>query len=339
MPLISVIMACYNAEVYLKKTIRSLLLQSFQDFELIFVDDCSTDKSIEIATVLAKDDARIRILKMERKSGPAAVRNFAIAHAKGEWLAIMDADDIWLPDKLKRQVEIAENATECLVLIGTGCHLIDKLGCRIKSYSYPTSSDELKRNLLDKKAFPPHSSLMYRASAINKTTKFNPRFLRSEDYELWLRLSEIGDFSSCLLPLVEYRIHQQSISFNRSIEGYKDLDYAIAARVCQMLRNSDFPDPSVDGDETMWQKFMRYISEIIEASKIQNYISFKKESKHAVSVTTFHNFIKLVLSPDFVILLSFLLWSFLQRKTIHFSLVNQCFESWIISEKLNVRDE
>lgn len=100
--LVSIIMPNYNGAEYLENTIKSVLAQTYTNWELLFVDDCSTDNSLEI--VQAFQDERIRIFKNEKNSGAAVSRNYALREAKGKWIAFLDSDDLWVPEKLEKQV-------------------------------------------------------------------------------------------------------------------------------------------------------------------------------------------------------------------------------------------
>ena len=101
---VSVIIGVYNSEKYIEETIRSVLNQTYKNFELIVIDDGSTDKSFEIVAKLAEKDKRIKFLKNDRNLGVSATRNRLIDIAKGEYVAIMDSDDISLPERLEKQV-------------------------------------------------------------------------------------------------------------------------------------------------------------------------------------------------------------------------------------------
>lgn len=101
--LVSIIMPNYNSEKYVEETIKSIISQTYENWELLFVDDCSTDKSVEL--VRSFGDERIRILQNEVNSGAAVSRNFALREARGKWMAFLDSDDIWEPYKLERQLK------------------------------------------------------------------------------------------------------------------------------------------------------------------------------------------------------------------------------------------
>ena len=105
--LVSVIMPNYNSEKHIEATIKSVLAQTYQNWELLFVDDCSSDSSLEIAK--AFQDERIHIFSMKENGGAALARNKAIEEAKGRWIAFLDSDDLWAPEKLAKQITYMEN--------------------------------------------------------------------------------------------------------------------------------------------------------------------------------------------------------------------------------------
>lgn len=102
--LVSIIMPSYNTAKYISAAIESILNQTYENWELIIVDDCSTDNTDEILTEYAKKDSRIRYYKNEKNSGAAVARNRALRQAKGKWVAFLDSDDLWEKDKLEKQI-------------------------------------------------------------------------------------------------------------------------------------------------------------------------------------------------------------------------------------------
>ena len=105
--LVSIIMPNYNSEKYIEATINSVLAQTYHNWELLFVDDCSSDASLEL--VKAFQDERIRIFSMKKNGGAALARNKAIEEAKGRWIAFLDSDDLWIPEKLEKQITYMQN--------------------------------------------------------------------------------------------------------------------------------------------------------------------------------------------------------------------------------------
>jgi glycosyltransferase involved in cell wall biosynthesis len=254
---VSVIMACHNAEAYVGEAVGSVLTQTFPALELVVVDDRSTDDSVAVIRALVAADDRVRCLQSDVNGGAAVARNRAIDESSGEWLAVLDADDTFLEDKLERQMRLVRDGPESLVLVGTGCHQVDGAGRHLSTHAYPTGSARLKHHLLRWKPFPPHSSVMYRAAAVRAAGGFDGRFCPSEDYDLWLRLSDAGEFASVDAPLVRYRRHQSNISNAVGSTGYTQLEYGAAATACHLLRRAGAEDPSRAEDPAVWPAWPR----------------------------------------------------------------------------------
>jgi glycosyltransferase involved in cell wall biosynthesis len=262
---VSVIMACYNSSAYLDEAINSILSQTFHNFELIIVDDCSVDNTIKIANYYKSQDDRILVLPLPTNSGAASARNAGIQIAQGGWIAILDSDDIALPSRLKEQMELA-NSDPDLVLIGSNTILIDKHGNLIESYKYPTDHKNLSNRLYTMSAFPPHSSMVYKRDAFNILSGFNPRFPPSEDNDLCIRLSEVGKIGSVDLTLVKVRKHDQNIS----LAGNGEISFRLGliGCMCHFLRTSGYPSPADTLDESSWEAFVSWVGDRVEEEKI-----------------------------------------------------------------------
>ena len=192
-PLITVLMSCYNAEKWLNSSVSSVLNQTFTDFEFIIIDDGSTDDTLKRIHDFARNDSRIVVLS-KSNTGLSDSLNIGIRMAKGHWIARIDADDIFEPMKLEKQVQVIENNSN-LVFIGTGLTIIDEFGRKLNTYCYPKSHILLKRNLITARKFPPHASAMYKTSAVQKLGGYRGRISKAEDADLWLRLSEVGELT------------------------------------------------------------------------------------------------------------------------------------------------
>lgn len=320
-------MASHNAAPYIEQAIKSVTNQTFTDLELIIVDDASQDDSLLLSRKAALNDPRLKVLSLTKNVGAGAARNIAIEEAHGEWLAILDADDVFLPNKLQQQVELIQEANSNTVLVGAGCFHIDAAGQRSKQYEYAMQSKTLKKNLQSGRKFPPHSSLIYRTSAISKVGGYNQRFLRAQDYELCLRLSEVGDFACCRSPLVEYRIHSSNISHQISNQGFTQAEYGIAAKVCQMLRRNNRIDPSTAADQELWHVFMLHVARIVRQSNYQKYDKWKQNWKQKLKKS--HNFFdKLACSAGPISESPFFIINLLGTHTRLTVLAEQCFETW-----------
>ena len=140
MPKVSVIMACHNASAFLDQAINSVLCQTLRDLELILIDDYSTDNTLEISKGYELQDNRITVISLPKNAGPAIARNAGIRAATGEWLGILDSDDVAVPERFEEQMRLADNRQD-LVLIGSGSISIDKNGQKIKEHKYPTDHE------------------------------------------------------------------------------------------------------------------------------------------------------------------------------------------------------
>lgn len=255
--LMSVIMACHNSSAYLDEAVDSILAQTLSDLELILIDDCSTDKSLEIAKSYQRQDNRVWVLSLPKTSGPAIARNAGIRVARGEWLGILDSDDVATPSRFEEQMKLADG-DKGLVMIGSSSISIDEKGHVIKDHQYPTSHRDLVKRLFSSRGFPPHSSMVYRRDVVQDLSGFNPRYVQSEDTDLWCRLSEIGTASSVDKKLVKIRIHAHNIS--NSEAGMQQIRFGFAAKVCHFLRIYRCPDPSAADDEEEWLEFVAWVN-------------------------------------------------------------------------------
>jgi len=282
-PYISVLIACKNGEQYIQECVNSVLSQSFQNFEIIIVDDGSTDSSGQLITDLAKVDCRIKCIYNNASQGPAAARNSAALIAEGEWFSILDADDVYHPDKLAEQILLCRKL-ENLVIVGSGSIQINQGGFYLSEHSYPESSNELIENLLLQKNFPPHSSIMYRAAAFNKINGFDRSFELAQDYDIWLRMSEIGSFAVCGKPLVKIRLHDQSIGRKITLKGYSQAEYAVTARVLQLMRRQKNLDPNIHADPYTINKILKLVSTVFEQTKRFEYLTWRGNLKDVLYI-------------------------------------------------------
>jgi glycosyltransferase involved in cell wall biosynthesis len=262
---VTVIMACYNSSAYIAESICSVLNQTLVDLELILIDDHSTDNTLEITKHFQARDNRISVISLPVNSGSAIARNAGIRVARAEWLGILDSDDIAVPSRFEEQMGLA-NGDGGLVMIGSNSISIDKHGRTIKEHNYPTDHRHLVNRLYSLQAFPPHSSALYKTDAVKKVAAFNPRYVRSEDYDLWLRLSKVGEISSVHKPLVKIRKHEGNTS--NTDRGALQRRFGFAACICHFLRVHGHPDPAAGNDETAWQQFLTWVDTRLEEEHV-----------------------------------------------------------------------
>lgn len=262
-PPISVVMSCYNAERWLAESIESVLSQTWRDFEFILVNDGSTDATADIIAQYAEADRRI-VPVSKRNTGLADSLNTGIAHARGTWIARLDSDDLCEPNRLALQWRCAAKNAE-LVFIGTGLVLIDEHGRRSTVHRYPTTHLRLLANLITARKFPAHSSAFFRTEAFRRVGGYRPRIRRAEDWDLWLRLSEVGELTCVEEPLVCIRKHASQISHDEG--GLRQIVDLRVAIVSYWQRRAGQPD-SVEGSREGFEKFWNWVHEQIDADGI-----------------------------------------------------------------------
>lgn len=208
---VSVVMPAYNAEAYIEAAVRSVLRQTWTDFELIVVDDVSQDATAEIVEQLAEEDSRIILLRNPKNSGVSASRNSGVAHANGEWIAFLDSDDLWREDKLEKQLALLEQHLDA-VLSYTASAFMDEDG---REYSYVMEAEPettyktlLRKNLLS------CSSVMVRRDVMLRHPMGGDGM--HEDYAAWLQILRETRYAYGLNePLLVYRLRRNSKSGGR----------------------------------------------------------------------------------------------------------------------------
>lgn len=206
--LISIITPSYNSSKFIEQTIKSAISQTYQNWEMIIVDDCSPDNSNDIIEEYCKKDSRIKLIRLEKNSGPAVARNRAIEEAKGKYIAFLDADDLWIPEKLEKQIKFMQEND--LAVTCSSYYTIDEVGKKIntrvvkESFSY---TDMLKSN---------HIGNLTGVYDCEKLGKIYMDDVGHEDYTLWLKaMKKTGKTKAIVEPLAEYRILSNSISANK----------------------------------------------------------------------------------------------------------------------------
>ena len=209
-PLISIIMAAYNAENTIETSVRSVMAQSYVNWELLIINDCSKDNTASIASTLAASDARIRLLCNKTNCGVSITRKIGMDAACGTWIAILDSDDLWETDKLEKQLLLANN--KGAELIFTGSKFINSDGKPIdwqlrvpETLSY---RQLLKQNLVSNSSVLVKTELYKRHYAIGDKMH--------EDFAVWLGITKTGKKAFGIdEPLLIYRLSKKSKSSNK----------------------------------------------------------------------------------------------------------------------------
>jgi len=209
--MVSIVTPSYNCSKYISQTIESVLNQSYKNWEMIIVDDCSTDNSIEIIERIIGDNSKIKLIKLGVNVGSAQARNAALKVANGRFIAFLDSDDIWYSDKLEKQVLFMLEKVAPISF--TSYELIDENGVSknhtIHSVEKLTQTDYLKNTIIG------FSTSMIDTSIVGDS--FRMRDIRlSEDASLWITLLDNGFIAYGFdTVLTKYRVHSKSISANK----------------------------------------------------------------------------------------------------------------------------
>ena len=226
-PQVSVIMPVYNGQRFVCAAVESILSQSFTDFELILVNDGSTDQSSEL--IHAFRDPRIRIFEGESNRGAAAAKNRGIAESQGALIAFLDCDDLALPERLSEQVRFFNRHPEVGVL-GSAMITIDENGEPTGETHFAQSG--VFETLLFSNALA-QSTVMLRRSALG-LERFITEFQPAEDYDLWVRLGCCTRLANLPQSLVRYRIHSGGISSRQSAKMEESVRSIVAGQLARL---------------------------------------------------------------------------------------------------------
>lgn len=279
MPRVSIIMPLYNAEKYVGKAIDSILNQTFTDFELIMIDDCSIDETMSVVNGI-KDD-RIKIIKNRNNSGIAYSRNIGLINARGDYIAFMDDDDIAPVDRLETEVKYLDEHLDIDVVGGRYC-AIDENDILLLDYGTPLCNPEFIRATL--MFYDPigNGSIMMRSSLIRKNNlSFSDKCYGMEDYKFWIDCSVVGRITNIDKVLLLWRTNHGS----ETLRMVKNLKTERAEKFAQLQQYALSKNGIVlDEEEAIFfnamfpeGKFSRPISteEIVKIYKILNKISRK----------------------------------------------------------------
>jgi glycosyltransferase involved in cell wall biosynthesis len=213
-PKVSVVMPVRNGARWLSEAITSVLLQTLPDFELVVVDDGSSDKTPQLLSEFAKRDRRIRIIRQE-PLGLVAALNSGLCRARAPLLARLDADDRAMPERLEHQVRYLRANPE-IGLLGSWAQKLDAQGKSLGWLRPETRSEELVRILIRTNPFI-HSSVIFRTEIAVRLAGYRSAFRAAEDYDLWLRMVEITKIANLPEVLVEYRWHGTNVTNRQGI--------------------------------------------------------------------------------------------------------------------------
>jgi glycosyltransferase involved in cell wall biosynthesis len=248
-------MPVYNAADYLAGAIKSILTQTFTSIELIIVDDGSDDGSLQIAKQFEAADKRIRLIVQEGNKGNYPSRNHGMAVARGEFIAVMDSDDIALPDRFERQVQFLREHPG-YTMVGSRVLLIDPEGAPIgpKGGLY-TEHEDLDAALMERKWAVVHPTVLMRRSAVEAVGGYREKFRTCADHDIYIRLAELGRVANLPEVLLCYRQHYSSLTRLKSDQQH---NLRLIQREARERRNlsplKDEPLPPIQEPEALQRR-------------------------------------------------------------------------------------
>jgi glycosyltransferase involved in cell wall biosynthesis len=204
-PRVSIIIPTWERGHWLGRALDSVFAQTERDFEVLVVDDGSSTDAAE-RVVVGRGDSRVRYLRLPEHRGVAAARNVGVSTAAAEYIAFLDDDDEWLPEKLKRQIAAIEACDTTVGAVYTARFSIDERTGRISTVRFPTRFKPEVANVVTM------SSVLVRRDCFSRVGMFDERFEASSDGEMWIRLGLHYEFVYIDVPLVKYYIHANSLS-------------------------------------------------------------------------------------------------------------------------------
>jgi glycosyltransferase involved in cell wall biosynthesis len=201
-PKVSVILPVYNGEDTIETAVKSIRAQTYEDFELLIINDCSTDRTATLIEAIR--DHRIHVLHLNENVGRSKARNMGISEARGVYVAMMDADDVSYQDRLKLQVSFMESHPE-IAMCGTWAYMLLPSGRKVE-WRRPTEPAVIKRCMLSTNTVI-HPTILVRKKVLDEVGGFDERLEPAEDYDLYLRIASKYRVVNLPYFLAEYRAH------------------------------------------------------------------------------------------------------------------------------------
>lgn len=272
MPAISCLIPVYNGERYLQAAMESILGQSFADFEVVVIDDGSTDRSAEMIEAIAARDPRVKLF-CKPNGGIVSALNFGLERCEGAFVARMDADDIALPDRFAVQMAAFDIHPDA-VAVGGLIQSVDGDGIPISAPGSPSRVTETRLDL-----FPPvvanvqHSAGTFLRSALASVGGYRGTFPHAEDYDLYLRLAPHGRFYNPPALVLYYRVHGASLSM---VNLQTQERSAVLAELAARARAAGLPDPGdADRPLAIHDYNQRLGDDLCPVATIERYIEFR----------------------------------------------------------------
>ena len=259
-PFVSVIMAVYNQEDYVKHAIESILSQTYGSFEFLIVDDGSTDDTTTICNKYAQEvSSRIRIFRNERNLGLTRSLNIGLISARGKYIARMDADDVSLPERLETQVTYLESHPE-IGLVGSFYSEIDGIGNIINTIvEFPVTPIIINWRLCFENPIA-HPPIMVRKELLDRVDGYDEKYAVSQDYDLFIRLARITRLANISEVLFYWRVHTNNVSKSRNKEQ-REAAYEISRKNATQLLGRDVSEKEI---QLIWNRSHEDRSSVLE---------------------------------------------------------------------------
>jgi glycosyltransferase involved in cell wall biosynthesis len=212
MPKVSVVVLTHNRPDMLCRAVSSVLNQTFQDFEIVLVDDASTDNTPEVVRGLG--DARIKYIRHEVNKGEAAAANTGVGSSSGEYIAFLHDDDEWLPDKLDQQVRLLESSPPTVGAVYTGFLRVDRSTRKPLKEVIPSKRGNIFAEMASHNWVGPPSTVVLRRECFERVGLFDESLVIGPDYDMWIRVSKEYQIEYIQAPLVHYLVHDHRKSSN-----------------------------------------------------------------------------------------------------------------------------
>ncbi len=249
-PRVTVLMAVHNGSADLKRSVSSILDQTFKDFEFVIVDDGSDDDTW--SHLESFKDRRLRLLRQRRRQGLTSSLIHGLTLATGDYVARQDVDDYSCPQRLERQVRFLDDHRN-VALLGTGVRIVDAERHVLSTHVYPVDHVGLVKVMMRLLSPFPHSSVTYRRAAVVACGGYRAIFRKAQDYDLYLRLSERQLLANLPEPLCEVRELDNSVTVN--IADGEQLEYGVLALASALARRRSGRDPVETAEEAFVGSF------------------------------------------------------------------------------------
>ena len=270
-PRISIVIGVYNEEDTIARTLQSLLGQTMSAFEIIVVDDGSTDNTAEVVADFT--DRRIRLITTDQNRGLPVALNSGIDAARGEYIARADADERSLPYRLQCQTEILDEQSD-VKAVGCWYRYVGRDGKQLVDERVSTDRSFSVTDLLENGTGVAHGSMMIRADALSKVEGYREAFQLAQDYDLWLRMAE--EFGPGWLHVVPSVLYERTIEASQLQKRHRQRVYSDAAQECARMRMNGGTDAQILED----------LSERVERSVGPEYTPREQEGMYHYLIAT-----------------------------------------------------